>query len=163
MKKCHFPRRASSLRPFRARDGLLSLRCSSPEPASAGRRIGRQIYRKGSSLVLGERRLQGYLAIASRRAIGNQSIDEGRRRWTWRTEEMWSLRIHTSTEQPADAANWGLTCVCTVYIVYPQIGSPTFCGSSTEMINSGCNPPFFDDSGGFSDVYDDISVSITDC
>lgn len=35
-----------------------------------------------------------------------------------------------------------VTLVCTVYRVYPRIGSPTRCGSSTVMANTGAIPLF---------------------
>lgn len=34
------------------------------------------------------------------------------------------------------------TRVCTVYIMNDRIGSPTFCGSSTEITNNGGMEPF---------------------
>jgi hypothetical protein len=36
-----------------------------------------------------------------------------------------------------------LTRVCTVYIVNERIGSPTFCGSSTDMTKTGGIPLSF--------------------
>lgn len=33
-----------------------------------------------------------------------------------------------------------VTLVCTVYRVYPRIGSPTRCGSSTVMVKTGAIP-----------------------
>lgn len=56
----------------------------------------------------------------------------------WRTRGKWSVRAVRRSRTHTVA--YKRTRVCTVYMVNDRIGSPTFCGSSTVIENTGGIP-----------------------